>query len=63
VSSFLEFLSLNRERIRRLAKFLNLYGGVCLLDCLKQGDITKLLESELGRILASEERKTTVLAK
>ncbi len=45
---------LNRDRIRRLAKFLNLYGGVCLLDCLTQTDIIKLLEAELERILARE---------
>jgi Family of unknown function (DUF6339) len=47
----------NRERIRRLAKFLNLYGGVCLLDCLTQTDIIKLLGGELERIMASENKK------
>ena len=68
VTGFLEFLlqnrdllltggDQNRERIRRLAKFLNMYGGVCLLDCLKQTDIIKLLSTELERVLASEANK------
>jgi hypothetical protein len=43
-----------RDRVRRLAKFLNLYGGVCLLDCLTQTDIIKLLGDELVRILENE---------
>jgi Family of unknown function (DUF6339) len=65
VKGFLEFLlqnkktlltrgDQNRTRIRRLAKFLNMYGGVCLLDCLTQTDIIKLLGAELDRALASE---------
>ncbi len=68
VTGFLEFLMQNkdkvlvtgdqgRDRVRRLAKFLNLYGGVCLLDCLTQTDIIKLLGGELGRILENEEKK------
>jgi Family of unknown function (DUF6339) len=68
VTGFLEFLMQNkdkvlvvgdygRDRIRRLAKFLNLYGGVCLLDCLTQTDIIKLLGDELGRILENEDKK------
>jgi hypothetical protein len=68
VTGFLEFLlqnkdallaggDQNRVRIRRLAKFLNLYGGVCLLDCLSQTEIIKLLGGELERILASEPKK------
>lgn len=47
----------NRERIRRLAKFLNLYGGVCLLDCLTQTEIVKLLGGEFARIMESEKKK------
>jgi hypothetical protein len=47
----------SRERIRRLAKFLNMHGGFCLLDTLTQTDIMKLLESELGRIIESEPKK------
>jgi len=59
---FLEFLNCNKDplltggdenriRIRRLAKFLNMYGGVCILDSLKQGQIMGLLEAELSRML------------
>jgi hypothetical protein len=47
----------NRTRIRRLAKFLNMYGGVCLLDCLSETDIIKLLDMELERVLSTEEQK------
>ena len=65
IQGFLEFLLANREvlltggdknraRIRKLAKFLNMYGGVCILDCLSKGDITKLLEIEFSRIVAAE---------
>jgi hypothetical protein len=68
VTGFLEFLMQNkdkvmivgdhsRERVRKLAKFLNLYGGVCLLDCLTQTDIIKLLAGELERILENEGKK------
>jgi hypothetical protein len=71
VTGFLEFLmqnkdtllvagDLGRDRVRRLAKFLNMYGGVCLLDCLTQTDIIKLLGGELGRILESELKKKKV---
>jgi hypothetical protein len=42
----------NRVRIRRLAKFLNMHGGVCILDSLSQPQIMALLEAELARILA-----------
>ena len=67
VRGFLEFLMQNkdkllvegdhsRERIRRLAKFLNLHGGVCLLDSLTQTDIMKLLEGEMGRIIEIEDK-------
>ena len=69
--SFLEFLlqnkatlltggDQNRVRIRRLAIALNLYGGVCLLDCLTQMDLLKLLGAELQRTLASEKKKVIV---
>ena len=44
----------NRVRIRRFAKFLNLHGGVCILDSLTQPQIMALLEAELARILVSE---------
>jgi len=65
LTGFLEFLlqnraelltggDKNRERIRNLAKALNMYGGVCLLDCLSQTDIIRVLSAELGRILANE---------
>jgi hypothetical protein len=68
VTGFLEFLMQNkdkvliagdqgRDRVRKLAKFLNMYGGVCLLDCLTQTDIIKLLSGELGRILQNEGAK------
>lgn len=61
---FLEFLNRNREllliggeenrsRIRRLAKFLNMHGGICILDSLSQPQIMALLEAELARILAA----------
>jgi hypothetical protein len=61
---FLEFLNRNREllltggdenriRIRKLAKFLNMHGGVCILDSLRQPQVMALLETELARILAS----------
>jgi hypothetical protein len=65
LTGFLEFLlqnkselltggDKNRDRIRRLAKFLTMYGGVCLLDCLSQTDIVKLLSAEFAKTLASE---------
>ncbi len=61
VHSFLSFLLQNqslllgggdqsRDLIRRLAKFLNMQGGACLLDTLPQGAIVALLEEELARI-------------
>lgn len=69
VRGFLEFLTQNkndllvagdhsRDRVRRLAKFLNMTGGVCLLDSLNQTDIMKLLEGELGRIIETEPKKS-----
>jgi hypothetical protein len=50
----------NREKIRRLAKFLNMCGGVCLLDCLSQRDIMMLLGGELERITQAGSKKATV---
>jgi hypothetical protein len=61
ILSFLEFLVRNREvlltggnenrvRIRRLAKFLNLHGGVSILDCLSKAEILELLHIEFSRI-------------
>jgi hypothetical protein len=71
LAGFLEFLQDNRKlllarkdenrhRIRKLAKHLNLCGGVSILDCLSQAEIIKLLNAELKRILAAEKgsRKT-----
>lgn len=68
VTGFLEFLlankdllltrgDQNRTRIRLLAKFLNMYGGVCLLDCVSQSDIMKALGEELDRIRQAEDQK------
>ena len=66
---FLEFLTQNKDkllsegdrsrtRIRKLAIFLNMHGGFCLLDTLNQTDILKLLEGELGRIITSEPKQS-----
>jgi hypothetical protein len=55
LTGFLEFLlhhdtellapgNANRVRIRTLAKFLNMHGGVCILDCLSKPEIMVLLE-------------------
>lgn len=44
----------NRARIRRLAKFLNMHGGVCILDCLSKADVIDLLEVEFSRTLTAE---------
>jgi hypothetical protein len=46
----------NRVRIRRLAKHLNMYGGVCILDLLSQRELMDLLDRELERILDDEIR-------
>jgi hypothetical protein len=65
IKGFLEFLlrnsetlltrgDKNRARIRRLAKHLNMHGGVCVLDLLSQGEVADLLNKELARILESE---------
>jgi hypothetical protein len=65
LTGFLEFLlqnrsvlltggELNRVRIRKLAIGLNLYGGVCLLDCLSQMDVLAIMGAEFQRILEGE---------
>ncbi len=57
-TGFLDFLRLNKARlgstagqtratIRRLAKLLNLRGGVLLLDCLGTDEVQSLLGNEL----------------
>ena len=48
----------NRARIRQLAIFLNLQGGVSILDCLEPEDIIKHLEGEFVRILEREKSAT-----
>lgn len=42
----------NRARIRMLAKFLNMHGGVCILDCLSKAEVMDLLDAEYGQIKA-----------
>jgi hypothetical protein len=65
IKAFLEFLlrnsatlltggDLNRSRIRRLAKHLNMYGGVSVLDSLNKSDIMELLDAELNRAMHAE---------
>jgi hypothetical protein len=67
LAGFLEFLQENRkllltgrdenrDRIRKLAKYLNLCGGVSILDCLSRAEIIKLLNGEIKRILAGEKK-------
>ena len=47
----------NRTRIRTLAKYLNMYGGVCLLDCLSQTDIIRILTQEFEKIQEREAKE------
>ena len=58
-TAFLDFLRRNhatlgtsaeqrRNRIRALAKSLNLLGGVTLLDCLSTGEVEAILASQMG---------------
>ena len=64
VKGFLEFLlqnpdllgggDSNRRLIRQLAKFLNMHGGFCILDCLTSGEIIKLLDVEFAAIQKSK---------
>jgi len=74
LKGFLEFLlrnndtlltggNINRDRIRRLAKHLNMYGGISVLDCLNKNEIMDLLNEELTRILKSESNKNAKKAK
>jgi hypothetical protein len=44
----------NRTRIRLLAKHLNMYGGVCVLDLLTQGEVMEILAKGFSRIRDSE---------
>ena len=37
--------------MRRLSKALNLYGGVCILDCMKAQEIAAFLDQEKARVL------------
>ncbi len=66
VIGFLEFLRRNKEillgggdenrvRIRKLAKFLNMHGGVCILDCLSQAQLMSLLDAELARVISNSD--------
>jgi len=67
LTGFLEFLFLktellkggnaNREKIRKLSRFLNLYGGVCLLDTLSKARIMDLLEKEYEKISAGKDAR------
>ncbi len=64
VRGFLDFLRINSElltggdvnraRIRSLAKFLNLTGGVCVLDCLADTEVIGILQKELERMKVAE---------
>ena len=62
--TFLEYLMSNaqdclqpgghsRTVVRHLARSLNLYGGVCLLDALNPGDLRSFLEQERIRVVGS----------
>jgi hypothetical protein len=44
----------NRLRIRSLAKYLNMHGGVCILDVLGEGEVMGFLDRELSRIIKEE---------
>jgi hypothetical protein len=43
----------SRRLVRRLAKALNLHGGVCLLDCMTADQIVAFLDREKARALAA----------
>jgi len=51
-----------RTRIRQLATFLNMYGGVSVLDCLTETEITKLLDTEFARVLNLEKKSHAATA-
>jgi hypothetical protein len=66
ILGFLEFLRRNKDslltggdenrvRIRKLAKLLNMHGGVCILDCLSQAQIMNFLDAEFARMISSHE--------
>lgn len=44
----------NRAHIRRLAKHLNMCGGICVLDLLSQAEVADLLAKEYDRIRHSQ---------
>jgi hypothetical protein len=62
VHGFLQFLQINpelyaggnvsRERVRQLAKYLNLSGGVYLLDCLSDANVIAMLQKEYDHLRA-----------
>ena len=64
VRGFLDFLRVNSELlaggeanragIRSLAKFLNLTGGVCVLDCLADTEVIGILQREYDRMRTAE---------
>jgi hypothetical protein len=73
LAGFLEFLNRhraqlltggeqNRARIRKLAKFLNMSGGVSILDAFSQPQIIALLEAELARIQDSQTETSASVA-
>lgn len=43
----------NRLRIRHLAKFLNMYGGVSVLDYLSDAQIIEMLEGEYSNLIST----------
>lgn len=63
LAAFLDFLVQNpelmepggnsRTLVRDLAKHLNLYGGIGLLDCLTKSQVTTILEEEMDRVTAA----------
>jgi hypothetical protein len=44
----------SRLRVRKLGKFINMQGGLSVLDTLPKDEIKKLLNEELEKVLASE---------
>lgn len=67
---FLEFLNRHKEdllsggnenrlRIRRLAKFLNMYGGVSILDYLSEPQVIEILELEYSNILLDNQTNSS----
>lgn len=73
ILAFLEFLLRNKEvllvggnqnriRIRRLAKFLNLHGGVSILDCLTKAEVIDLLQTEFPRTPTTDNPPSDMVA-